>query len=127
MAADLRFSQPSSETGYCTLTWGDESYRAVSGPHKKGRLPAGIYRVKTRNAVDSGLSNSFTNPLTGRGWFVPIEPAFTTERGGFGIHPDGGTPGTLGCIGLTGVDTKKFWDRWLETPLADRPISLTVS
>lgn len=41
----------------------------------------------------------------GHGWWCPITPQFATSRHGFGIHPDGGSPGTRGCIGITDFDT----------------------
>lgn len=41
----------------------------------------------------------------GNAWWCPITPQFSTSRYGFGIHPDGGLPGTHGCIGITNFDT----------------------
>lgn len=109
-----------------TLTWGKEVYKAVSGPHGKGRLPAGNYDVQIRNVVTGhGLSQSFRDQ-NGIAWFIPINPLFSTTRDGLGIHPDGGVPGTLGCIGLTGADATKFWSRWISIVLEARPQRLVV-
>lgn len=109
-----------------TLTWGNERYKAVSGPHGKGRLPTGNYDILTRNVVTgAGLSHSFRDQ-NGIAWFIPIGPLFGTTRDGLGIHPDGGVPGTLGCIGLTGADATKFWSRWNNIVLGARPQRLVV-
>lgn len=108
------------------LTWGTESYTAVSGPHGKGQLPNGTYTVKTRNVVTGNHLSSSFRAEDGNAWFIPIEPVFSTNREGLGIHPDGGISGTLGCIGLTGNDAVKFWSRWNSLTMGARPISLVV-
>ncbi len=57
------------------------------------------------------------------GWFVPLEPCFQTDRGTpgkgmFGIHPDGGQPGTNGCIGVFSGDYDELFRM-----LTDRSLS----
>ena len=109
------------------LTWGATHFRAISGPHGKGALPVGTYRIKTRYAVvGKALSNRYEDSVTLNRWFLPIEPQFLTPRDSFGIHPDGNIPGTLGCIGLASVDAGSFWSRWMATPLPSRPDQLHV-
>lgn len=109
-----------------TITWGNESYKAVSGPHGKGKLPPGSYNVLTRNVVTgTGLSRSFRD-RNGTAWFIPISPLFSTARDGLGIHPDGGISGTLGCIGLSGDDAARFWTRWNSLAMGARPQRLAV-
>lgn len=109
------------------LVWGDETYRAVSGPYGKGTLPPGFYDVKRRHVVSSStLSEPFRHSESGRAFFIPIWPRFDTERSGFGIHPDGGVHGTRGCIGLQGSESPRFWSRWDNTAMDERPTSLEV-
>lgn len=109
------------------LTWNGASYAAISGPYRTGALPEGSYTVRVRHVVVGGaLSSSFKDPKTGNAWFIPISPDFETDRSGLGIHPDGGIPGTEGCIGLRGADAGKFWQRWNKTPMGARPTTLTV-
>jgi hypothetical protein len=93
------------------ITSSGKCWNAVSGPHGAGALPVGTYRVE-RNKITpytASIAASYRDS-TGRGFFLPIKPTFTTPRDGFGIHPDGGVPGTLGCIGLTAADTESFFE-----------------
>jgi len=120
--ADLIFSKTNG-----TLTWGNNSYNAVSGPHGKGALDAGAYTIKVRHvAAGKNMNSGFRDKLTGKAWFIPITPDFVTNRNGFGIHPDGGVAGTLGCIGLTGADAGRFWKNWNATNMSSRGTSLEV-
>lgn len=99
--ADLKFSRSAE-----ILTWGDKGrWDAVSGPFIPGKLPTGIYKLGRREVTpySSEIAASFRDE-TGKGFFIPIYPTFSTDRGKtggrLGIHPDGGTPGTRGCIGI---------------------------
>lgn len=96
------------------------SYRfsdAVSGPWGKGKAPPGVYIIHRALAITPGGKNAaFTDPK-GLAWFARLIPLFETERSGFGIHPDGNVPGTLGCVGVRG-DTGDLFD-YLSEPLAD--------
>ncbi|PCK09217.1 MAG: hypothetical protein COA42_05000 [Alteromonadaceae bacterium] len=112
------------------LKWGAGEYEVVTGGYGKGAIPDGTYDIERYDAVvgdKSTMKSGFVNPASGRGWFLPLTPKFTTTRHGFGIHPDGNLPGTKGCVGLQGADMKKFWDKWLKTAMAARPASLVVS
>jgi hypothetical protein len=121
--SDLTFN---STTGY--LTWGAVHYSSVTGPHGKGALPKGNYTIKVRHAVvGDTLKSSYENSVTGNRWFIPITPQFSTSRDGFGIHPDGNVPGTLGCIGVKSSDAGSFWTRWNTTILSARPTRVTVT
>ena len=116
----LTFDKPSG-----TLIWGITKYPAVSGPHGKGELPSGTYTVKTRHVVEGvGLGSAYR--VMDTAFFIPISPEIDTKRSGFGIHPDGRVPGTLGCIGLKGTAAAAFWKRWNETSLQSRPTSISV-
>ncbi|RKY87038.1 hypothetical protein DRQ15_11370, partial [candidate division KSB1 bacterium] len=91
------------------LTWYDnlyggnsrqvDSWQAVSGPYGNGALPSGIYYGR-----DISVYNLPGWIRDGVGFRAYLDPQFQLPagRGGFFIHPDGGVPGTLGCIGLTG-------------------------
>jgi hypothetical protein len=120
--SDLTFNR---KTGI--LIWGAENYKSVTGPYGEGQLPIGDYRIEIYKAVDSNqLKNSYENTLTGSRWFIPIDPQFSTHRYGFGIHPDGNKPGTLGCIGIKAQDASSFWTRWRNTPMTARPTKVSV-
>jgi len=108
------------------LTWGNVTFEALSGGYGKGPLPSGDYTVKVRNVVVNPSGSGFKDNLTGKSWFIPISPTFSTTRSGFGIHPDGSPKGTKGCIGLQGADADKFWKKWTATSLNQRPNSLEV-
>lgn len=81
-------------------------------------LDNGLYRIMKRGEKRGPVSVG--NPkmrIPGRreGWFVPLEPQFSTkrgtlERGRFGIHPDGEKPGTEGCIGVFGGDYDELYE-----------------
>ncbi|WP_139281599.1 hypothetical protein [Vibrio aerogenes] len=112
------------------LKWGDAQFEIVTGGYGKGAIPDGVYKIEKRRIAAGNKSNmesGYINPLTGKGFFIPLKPGFSTHRHGFGIHPDGNLPGTLGCLGLQGADTKKFWDKWIKTPMRLRPDTLIVS
>jgi len=106
------------------LTWGRVRYEARSGPWGKGTLPAGAYEVRVKEAVVNLTASGYVGD-DGVGWFIPIV-GDTPGRGGFGIHPDGGVEGTLGCIGLVGEAAAEFWSRWDACPMGDRPTGLEV-
>jgi len=77
------------------------SWPAVSGSHGKGVLSKGEYKI---GKVTTVVANPSTDKK-GFAWECPIMPTFATPRNGLGIHPDGKTQGTAGCIGLTNEDT----------------------
>lgn len=109
------------------LIWDDVRYEAISGPHGKGQLPDGVYEILVRNSFESSeLKDSYRDPLTGLAFFIPVVPMFDTVRHGFGIHPDGNVPGTLGCVGLQESASARFWRRWKQTHIQNRPDILHV-
>lgn len=108
------------------LRWGVHSYDAVSGGFGNGPIPNGIYEVEIRKVVLDPTGSGFKDKITGKSWFIPVTPSFSTSRNGLGIHPDGSPKGTKGCIGLQGQDADKFWKKWNRTQMKQRPISLTV-
>lgn len=94
-------------------------------------LPKGSYRIlrkeKGNNYGVTQLEMLIPKELQRTkqpiGWFFPLEPLFSTERGSpalgrFGIHPDGGLPGTDGCIGVYSGDYDALYKL-----LADRTVS----
>lgn len=129
-----RTGQITLETGRLTL--GGRSYMAISGPHRNGRLPFGTYAVEVRKSVVEDLGQAagplrmapgFHEADKQRAWFIPITPAnINTPRSGLGIHPDGNTRGTEGCIGIIGADASAFWHEWTATPINLRPRTLFV-
>jgi hypothetical protein len=113
-----------------TLTWGTDTFSVITGGYGKGALPDGSYDIEIRKVVvgtKETMQSGFINSKTGRGWFIPLTPKFSTSRHGFGIHPDGNKPGTKGCVGLQGDDIKAFYDKWITTPMKSRPSTLLVT
>src|SRR5690606_2117384 len=121
--ADLTFS-----ISQRNLVWHSKglSWIAVSGPYGLKALPVGIYDIKRREITtySSAIGNSFKDK-SGNGFFLPISPRFKTTRTGLGIHPDGGIPGTLGCIGLQDHNTENFY-RTIESISPSSSITLEV-
>lgn len=88
------------------VTFQGEKYAAESGPWGNGKLPEGNYlgdnlRIRTHTAM--------IDP-DGFGWSLDLSPQFQTDRTLLRIHPDGNTPGTLGCIGVQ-ADARLLYDR----------------
>lgn len=133
MSVQLTFNKTSKGKGtriLGKLKWLNDEYEVITGGYGKGALPDGLYSIEVYKAVEGDKSTmklGFINPITGRGWFLPLTPKFSTSRHGFGIHPDGNLPGNKGGISLQHLDAKKFWDKWLKTPLKSRPTSLLVT
>ncbi len=85
---------------------------AVSGPHGKGLLPEGKYRIGKAVILDSTVLASLPyKDSSGLAWWCPLEPLFLTKRTHLGIHPDGNVPGTKECIGITSLDTRELFER----------------
>lgn len=94
-----------------TLQWTAKGLKtpAVSGPFGNGYLPLGLYEARRNQLLDKPAGSSYCDPSK-RCWMQPLLPQFSTTRTDLGIHPDGGTPGTEGCIGITDKDTKAWYD-----------------
>jgi hypothetical protein len=78
------------------------TYQAVSGGWGKGSLPVGEYstgKIWTPEQI-AALPGAASYQTFGFGFFLPLIQKFETDRTEQGIHPDGGVPGTLGCVGL---------------------------
>lgn len=77
-------------------------YKAVSGSSDKlFPLPNGNYKITGYR--DRGLnSNAPEESMTidNVGFSFDLSPEFRTNRSNLEIHPDGGAPGTAGCIGI---------------------------
>ena len=85
-----------------TVTVNGHTYNFRSGGHNKGSLPKGTYTVtehmhsrNTNGMVVDGVGYSFalSNKYDSR-----VGATHTALR----IHPDGGSAGTSGCIGIVG-------------------------
>ncbi len=73
------------------------SWPANSGSRTLLPLPTGLYVAKNfRYRTEDAMK------LNGVGFSVDLEPMFPTGRTNLRIHPDGGKPGTEGCIGILG-------------------------
>ena len=109
----LQFNNGNGTLSYVTINGSPlESWPAVSGPWGKGPAPAGPYTVNGAPVTvppSNPNYNSYCDP-SGNCWWVPITPNFTPDpfRDGLGIHPDGGVPGTSGCIGAKGRNTQNL-------------------
>ncbi|KHD87980.1 MAG: hypothetical protein OM95_10635, partial [Bdellovibrio sp. ArHS] len=70
---------------------------AVSGPWGNGALPKGSYSV---GGMRDGRSGSFACDGS-NGYSLDLESRSPINRNLLRIHPDGGTPGTKGCVGVS--------------------------
>lgn len=70
---------------------------AVSGPWGNGALPKGSYSVGN---MRDGRSGSFACGGN-NGYSLDLESRSPINRNLLRIHPDGGTPGTKGCVGVS--------------------------
>lgn len=87
--------------------------RHVAG--NKSPLPKGKYVIET-----SGISGPpYDDPELGKGYWIPVEPMFGTQRSALGFHQDpswgkqNGESGTSGCIGLKTVEDTKVVLNWI--------------
>jgi len=92
-----------------------QAWPVVSGPYGKGKAPKGRYKVDKPKAIEATEANKSFRDTEGLAWFAPITPLFQTDRTSLGIHPDGGVPGTLGCIGVKGA-TKGLYEFLAQAP-----------
>jgi RHS repeat-associated protein len=93
-----------------SLTWVDPNtggtspsttWPARSGPWGKGSLPEGWYELTPEENPVKSEKRSMQDTC-GNDYKFRLHPQFPTDRDGLLIHPDGGTPGTMGCIGALG-------------------------
>ena len=89
-----------------------QRFPGVSGPFGNGSLPPGNYTLPSPAvSVPPGWPNrSAFCDASGNCWWQPIQPDFYTPRDRLGIHPDGNNPGTAGCIGVSGDNTRDLFD-----------------
>ena len=84
------------------VTVNGNSYDFRSGGFGKGSLPPGAYQVSAHLWSRSDRSMS----VGGVGYSFAMSDKFDSRvgatRGLLRIHPDGGTPGTEGCMGIVG-------------------------
>ncbi len=84
------------------VTVNGRTYDFRSGGHGRGSLPPGAYQVTPHlwSRSDRGMS------VGGVGFSFALSDKFDSRVGAnrslLRIHPDGGTPGTNGCVGIVG-------------------------
>lgn len=89
------------EAADANTVWEDTS----SDLNTKAPIPAGDYTI---TEMRTGFSDNRYKGKNGAPWFCVLIPEKPNSRIGLGIHPDGGTPGTEGCIGIGyNSDTEK--------------------
>ena len=104
-------------------------FEAVSGLHGAKQLydclPNGAYM--TNNYRERTDNVGFIND--GVGFSIDLLPLFSTNRTDLRIHPDGGFPGTKGCIGLSGEksELQEFIDIVTPFYLSGAKIKLNVN
>jgi lysozyme family protein len=85
-----------------TITINGNAYQFRSGGHGRGNLPPGDYEITPHRWSRSDRSMS----VGGVGYSFAMSDKYDSRvnatRTLLRIHPDGGTPGTLGCIGIVG-------------------------
>ena len=93
-------SRSQQVTGKVTVN--GRSYDFRSGGHGRGSLPPGRYQITPHLWSRSDRSMS----VGGVGYSFAMSDKFDSRVGAnrslLRIHPDGGTPGTMGCMGIIG-------------------------
>lgn len=88
------------ESGHITVN--GHTYQFNSGGHGRGNLPAGDYTV----TPFKNTTNQAGMVRDGVGFSFALSDKYDSRVGGtrslLRIHPDGGTAGTQGCIGIVG-------------------------
>jgi hypothetical protein len=92
-----------------------EPFPFISGGGGEGYLPFGTYSI-TNCRIRTDIGVMPTMFISGFGYScdlndVQVDPRTNTMRTLLRIHPDGGGPGTIGCIGIVGdISTQqRFW------------------
>lgn len=116
---DIKFTIDRIENGiaYGYLTWNNKGLNslALSGPHGNGDLPDGLYKFRKYDLNERSPNNHAYCDSLNKCWFQFLQPQFSTNRTELGVHPDGNTLGTLGCIGLLDSDTSPWHQAFSET------------
>lgn len=111
------------------ITINNHTYDFRSGGHGRGYLPTGTYSVTPHrwDRSESGFS------VDGVGFSFAVSDAYDSRVGDtrtlLRIHPDGGSPGTNGCIGIVGsaaVQRRFREDMRSEFNRANNQVSLRV-
>lgn len=111
------------------ITINNNTYNFRSGGHGRGNLPAGTYTVTPHlwDRDEQGFS------VDGVGFSFAVSDAWDPRVGDtrtlLRIHPDGGTAGTNGCIGIVGngqVQTAFREDMRAEFNRSNNSVTLTV-
>lgn len=120
-AITFKISRISGQKAEGTLSWPAKglSSNAVSGPYGNGYLPFGIYAALRSKMLDKPGEPSYCDTVNNC-WMQPIDPRFVTGRTDLGIHPDGGSAGTEGCIGIKDTDTKAWYDAFYGVAMGGR-------
>ncbi len=86
-----------------------------SGGGGEGYLPFGTYTI-TNCRIRTDIASKPTMFVSGFGYScdlndIQLDPRTNTQRTELRIHPDGGGPGTIGCIGIVGdlATQQRFW------------------
>jgi hypothetical protein len=108
----------SSKRAEGTVRWKARnlSSRAVSGPFGAGALPLGSYSAPRSMLLDKNDASYRDGADPPNCWMQAILPMFSTDRDDLGVHPDGGVPGTQGCIGLKVTNTRPWYDSFYGVP-----------
>lgn len=111
MALKFTITEETSQGAKGTLEWTEKdlSSKAISGPYGNGRLPDGVYYAKRNFLLDKDGEKPYCDKKDNC-WFQRIDSDPNNGRTDLGIHPDGNTLGTQGCIGISDSDTKKWYD-----------------
>lgn len=85
-----------------TITINGNAYEFRSGGHGRGNLPRGDYEITPH----LWSRNDRSMNVGGVGYSFAMSDKYDSRVGGtrtlLRIHPDGGTAGTLGCVGIVG-------------------------
>jgi hypothetical protein len=117
MPIKFNIEKRENKKAYGKISWPEKNLSsvAISGPYGRSELPDGLYHARRVNLLDKPNQSPYCDSLQNC-WFQFIEPQFSTNRDNLGIHPDGNSIGTLGCIGLLDSNTKLWYEAFKSIP-----------
>ena len=126
---EVRFQGKRRQMMLGRITVNNTTYFFTSGGHGRGNLPRGQYTVTEHLRTRGGASYS----VDGVGYSFAVSDVADPRVGGpprtlLRIHPDGGSLGTNGCIGILGrADTQNSFRDNMYTELGRSGGSVTLT
>lgn len=100
-----------------TLVAFGKTYKATSGANGNKVIKEGTYKMPSKGLMHGNKGKKLGVPYHKNYDKAPFADKkqfkwFAFIKGDLGIHPDGGAPGTNGCIGIKETDTKTLFEEF---------------